>query len=113
MPGRYASKPDGLGVGSCTFPSFLQGDLVNLRTTRGASKGTASKDNNEFARRRRDALRHLLRAAARRKVLPWGTTKLAAFAADQEKAKGESPVTFIDLDEDLEGDDKFNPVVIE
>jgi hypothetical protein len=100
------------GVGSGVFPRFLQDTLVNIRSTRGASRGEAEKANNQFARRRRDALRELLRAAASKGVLPWGTTHLADFA-EHPKDATETTAIFIDLDEDLEGDSEFNPIDLE
>ena len=114
---RYAKDIDdedeesfGIGVGSGTFPDFLRGELVNIRSTRGIRRSEAEKANNEFARRRRDALRQLLRAAARRNVLPWGTTRLGHFADGRDDSKA---TAFIDLDEDLEGDSEFNPIELE
>eukprot|EP00966_Prymnesium_polylepis_P137886 3186400-Prymnesium_polylepis.1 len=47
-------------------------------------------------------MRTLLRAAARKSALPWGTTRLVDFSQDADKAS--ASVAFIDLDEDLEGD---------
>ena len=68
----------------------------------------AERANNEFARERRDALWKLLRSAAGKGLLQWGTTQIADFHADQAAVQ---PLAFIDLDEDLEGDSKFNPIV--
>eukprot|EP00966_Prymnesium_polylepis_P125444 2900401-Prymnesium_polylepis.1 len=51
-------------------------------------------------------MRTLLRAAARKGALPWGTTRLVDFSQDADKAS--ASVAFIDLDEDLEGDDAID-----
>ena len=53
-------------------------------------------------------MRTLLRAAAHRGVLPWGTTRVADFSADNVGAEA---ADFIDLDEDLAWDSEFNPIV--
>jgi hypothetical protein len=109
---RYVCAIDdeeSLGVGSGVFPGFLQGELANIRSTRGTSRSGAERANNEFARRRRDTLRDLLRAAARRGLLPWGITRLAHFAEGRDSSEA---AVFINLDEDLEGDSEFNPIPI-
>eukprot|EP00966_Prymnesium_polylepis_P333196 7388670-Prymnesium_polylepis.1 len=67
------------GIGSNNFPEFLQDALVNLKSVRGSEKAAAEKANNQFATKRRDALRTLLRGAARRGVLPWGESRLSDF----------------------------------
>ena len=96
------------GVGSQTFPELLRGDLTNLCSLRGVALGEAERANNSFAMQRRDAMRTLLRAAARKGALPWGTTRLVDFSQDADKAS--ASVAFIDLDEDLEGDDAIDCV---
>ena len=53
-------------------------------------------------------MRKLLRSAAGKGLLQWGTTQIADFHTDQAAVQ---PLAFIDLDEDLEGDSKFNPIV--
>ena len=109
---RYVAASDDEGcltaLGSGTFAEFLRGGCVNLRSMRGFDLKQAEKANNEFARERRDALRDLLRSAAGKGLLPWGTTRIADFHADQAAVQ---PLAFIDLDEDLEGDSEFNPIV--
>ena len=53
------------------------------------------------------ALRELLRAAAAKELLPWGTTRVAEFHVDEATAPA---AEFVDLDEDLAGDNEFNPI---
>ena len=67
----------------------------------------AERRDNAFARERRDALRELLCAGARKGALPWGTTCLADFDAD---GTGAEAAEFIDLDEDLDRDSEFKPI---
>jgi hypothetical protein len=109
---RYVALRDDedslMGLGSVTFPEFLRGDCVNLRSVRGVASKEAERSNSSFITKRRDALRTLLRAAAHRGVLPWGTTRVADFSADNVGAEA---ADFIDLDEDLAGDSEFNPIV--
>ena len=97
-----------IGLGSGTFPEFLRGDCVNLRSVRGVAAKEAERLNSSFISKRRVALRTLLRAAAHRGVLPWGTTRMADFSADEVGAEA---ADFIVLDEDLAGDSEFNPIV--
>ena len=75
---------------------------------RGIALKEAERQNNAFARERRDTLRELLRAGARKGALPWGTTRMADFSADEVGAEA---ADFIVLDEDLAGDSEFNPIV--
>ena len=69
----------------------------------------AERANNELARERRDALRELLHAAALRGLLPFGTTRVADFSSD---SIGSPEAGFVEVDEDLEGDTEFNPVML-
>jgi hypothetical protein len=93
--------------GSRTFPDFLRDELTNLRSVRGRPRAAAEVANNAFATRRRDALRELLRAAASQGRLPWGECRLADFGA-----AGSTDAVFIDLDEELEGDNMYHPIFI-
>ena len=65
---------------------------------RGNARKEAERHQRRVARLRRDALRELLRAGARRGVLPWGHTSMAEFAVDGMDVDG---VVYIDLDEEL------------
>ena len=68
------------------------------------------QQNNAFACKRRDMLRNLLQAAARKGVLPWGMlTRLSDFDKD---SNGSNEQSFVDLDEDLEGDYSIDGVAL-
>jgi hypothetical protein len=105
---EYAADEE-FGIGSRTFPAFLRGDLINLRSTRGAAHKEAERTNNAFWKKRRDSLRTLLRAAARKKMLPWGESRLTHF--NVEGTRSADAAVFINLDEQLEGDSKFSAIV--
>ena len=54
------------GLGSCSFPSFLvSSEMRNLQGLSGTALADAEKHQRLVATQRRDALRKLLRAAAR------------------------------------------------
>ena len=89
-------------LGTHTFPEFLRDSLVNLRGLRGTQLREAESKQRRFARCRRDALRDLLREAARRGALPWGEAQLDAFVQPQQQAR---PVVDLNkLDEVLDDD---------
>lgn len=90
-------------MGKCTFPEFLRGDLLNLRGLRGTQLTDAESRHRRFARRRRDALRELLRDAARRGALPWGEAQLDAFVPGAQQQE-RTVVDLNTLDEELDGD---------
>ena len=90
-------------MGKCTFPDFLRGDLLNLRGLRGTQLTDAESRHRRFARRRRDALRELLRDAARWGALPWGEAQLDAFVPGAQQQE-RTVVDLNTLDEELDGD---------
>ena len=90
-------------MGKCTFPEFLRGDLLNLRGLRGTQLTDAESRHRRFARRRRDALRELLRDAARRGARPWGEAQLDAFVPGAQQQE-RTVVDLNTLDEELDGD---------
>ena len=57
-----------------------------------------------MATQRRDALRELLRGAARKGALPWGESQLEDFTPDGTVAR---PIDVDTLDETAEGDEDF------
>ena len=98
-------------VGKCTFPAFLVGEgMQNLRTVPGVKRAAAERDQRRIARRRRDALRELLRRAAALNALPWGEVRVGDFMRDPTIAAQEA-AAFVNLDEDMEGDETFDPTI--
>ena len=93
-------------LGSCTFPTFLVGEMQDLRKVRPIARTQAEREQRRVGRQLRDALRKLLRSAAQRGMLPWGAIHIADFAASGEV---QAP-SYVALDEDLAGDSEFNPV---
>ena len=91
-------------MGTRTFPSFLQADMPNLRQLKGTPLQETERRQRRTATRRRDALRELLRGAARRGALPWGDSQLEGFTQDGSVA---NPVDLDALDESMEGDEAF------
>ena len=93
-------------LGTRSFATFLPGDdLRDLRSVAHAKRAEAERKHRRFAQRRRDALRLLLLSAARYGALPHGRTRLADFDSSGKVTQ----TVFINLDEDLPGDNEFDP----
>ena len=98
---------DDARLGTRTFPAFLVGDgMQDLRKVRSLDRKPAEQRQRRVARRLRDALRELLHSAARLGALPWGMVHIADFAASGKV----QPAQFVDLDEEVDGDSKLNPI---
>ena len=96
-------------LGTCTFPALLVGEgMQDLSKVRPASRAPAERQQRRIARRRRDALRELLRRAARLGALPWGKVHIADFSESGEVLT--TADAFVNLDEDLPGDSEFNSI---
>jgi len=91
-------------LGTNTFPAFLQAKLPNLRLLKGTPLTEAERRQRRLATQRRDALRELLRGAARKGALPWGESQLEDFTPDGTVAR---PIDVDTLDETAEGDEDF------
>ena len=103
----YTADPAQLG--GCTFPAYLGAGLRDLKGLKGEVCADAEHHQRRLATHRCDELRELLRELARSGSLPWGEhARLANFV---EEGVVEEP-TFIELDEDLFGEDEFNPIVL-
>ena len=103
------------GCGSPSFPTFMletesvagrPPPPVDLRGVPPARKRTASARNNAFSRRIRDDLRVLLQFASVTSNEELAGARLPGFIAE-----GSTPPEVIDLDEELEGDNEYNPIV--
>ena len=93
-------------LGTRSFATFLLGDdLRDLRSVAHAKRAEAERKHRRFAQRRRDSLRLLLLSAARYGALPHGRTRLADFDSSGKVTQ----TVFINLDEDLPGDNEFDP----
>ena len=96
-------------LGTRSFATFLPGDdLRDLRSVAHAKRAEAERKHRRFAQRRRDALRLLLLSAARYGALPHGRTRLADFDSSGKVTQ----TVFINLDEDLPGDNEFDPEIL-
>lgn len=85
--------------------------VTSLAGLRSTAARTAASANTAFMHEERVRLRRLLRAAARRGALPWGSALHDAFR--RSSAASSKAVTITDLDEAVTGDDAFNPIVVE
>ena len=100
---KYVADPAQLGTRS--FATFLlRDDLRDLHSVSHAERAQAERTQRRFAQKRRDALRSLLLSAAQRGALPHGRTHLTDFDSSGKVI----PTIFINLDEDLPGDDEFS-----
>ena len=57
----------------CCTDTTSSNSSLNLMTLRGSARQTAERSQRRIARQLRDALRTLLRSAAQKGALPWGT----------------------------------------
>ena len=80
--------------------------MQDLRKVRALDRKPAGQQQRRVARRLRDALRELLHSAAWLGALPWGMVHIASFAASGKV----QPAQFVDLDEEVDGDSKLNPI---
>ena len=104
-----AYAADSVQLGSCTFPAYLGAGLRDFKGLEGGVRADAEQHQRRLATQRSDELRELLRELARSGSLPWG--KHARLADFVEEGVVEEP-TFIERDEDLFGDDEFNPILL-
>ncbi len=102
----YAADPARLGA--CIFFAYLSAGLCELKGLKGGVRADAEQHQRRLVTQRHDELQALLRDAARSDSLPWcKNARLANFV--EENFVPLRP-HLIDLDEDLPGDDEFNPI---